>query len=143
VGGTALPTSPRGRRKVARPGPPGPPAPFRERARRFVFENQSEKDRFGIFDPFLRLMFAFGVALGAVLSAGTIFDVAAASSRSAGYAASALAAVAILAGGFLAYHAIWRPPSEREILLQMAKEDDEARRLRARLESRAGDSKRG
>jgi len=29
---------------------------------------------------------------------------------------------------------IWRKPSEREILLQMAREDDEARALRERLE---------
>lgn len=138
-----MPTSPSGRRKAGRPPPPEPAASLRERAWRFVFENQSEKDRFGIFDPFVRLLFAFGVVLGAVLAAGTIFDVAAASSRSAGYAASALVAVAILAGGLLLYHVIWRPPSERELLLQMAKEEDEARRLRARLESRGGDSKRG
>lgn len=138
-----MPTSHRARREAARPKEPLPPASFRERLRRFVYEDQSEKDRFGIFDPFVRLMFAFGVVLSAVLAAGTVFDAAAASSRSAGYAASALSAVAILAGGFLLYHVIWRPPSERELLLQMAKEEDEARRMRARLENRGGDSKRG
>lgn len=143
MGGKALPTSGGARRKAAHPTGPLPPASFRERVHRFVYEDQSEKDRFGVFDPFVRLMFAFGVVLGAVLAAGTIFDVAAASSRSAGYAAAALVGVGTLAGGLLAYHVVWRPPSERELLLQMAKEDDEARRLRARLENRGGDSKRG
>ncbi len=111
--------------------------PLAERARSFAFEGFPEKDRFGIFDPALRGFFLLGVAFGAVFGAGLVFDGWGRSTASVALAAAVAAGA--LALGFVAYRSIWRPPAERELLLRMAREDDEARRKReARAREQAG-----
>ena len=111
--------------------PPPHKAPLRARAKAFAFEGVPEKDRFGIFDPALRGFFVFGVMLAAALGIGLIFN--AAGDTGAARALS-IGLVALLAvGGFLGYRRIWRRPGEKELLLTMAAEDDEARALRAKL----------
>lgn len=113
------------------------PAGLPERARAFAFLGLPEKDRFGIFDPALRGFFLLGVAFGAVFGAGLILDAWGKSSGSVALAGAAAAAVVFL--GFLGYRMIWPAPAERDLLLRMAREDDEARRQReARARKEAG-----
>jgi hypothetical protein len=116
---------------------------WRERWTHFVYDGQGEMDRFGIFDPFLRMMFAVAVALGLALGIGTTLETW---GRAMGPSAVGLATalgISGLAAGIWLYKAIWRTPSEREILLQMAREADEATRLRARHEEGPRGMKKG
>ncbi len=126
-----------------RPGAKGDPgvrkhAPrLASRARAFAFDGVGEKDRFGIFDPALRGFFLLGVAFAAVFGAGLVLDVWGKSAGS--LAAGGAVAVLTMVLGLWAYRAVWRPPAERELLLKMAREDDEARRGReARARKQAG-----
>jgi len=105
--------------------------------RSFAFEGFAEKDRFGVFDPALRGSFLLGVGFGAVFGAGSVLD---AWGKSAGPVAAAVAvAFSAVVLGLLAYRRVWKPPAERELLLRMAREDDEARSEReARARGPAG-----
>jgi hypothetical protein len=116
---------------------PNEKPPVRERARAFAFEGLPEKDRFGIFDPALRAFFFLGVMFGVVFGIG--FVLAAAGAGPLGWAVGAALALFVVAGGAWGYRRIWRKPSERELLLALAREDDEARALAAKL-SRPGPS---
>jgi hypothetical protein len=112
--------------------PEGRPPPTRkERARDFVFEDQGDRDRFGILDPAVRWTYLIGTGTVAGLAAGTLVETF---GGGAGTVAAALVTAAlVVAGGVWGYRKIWVPPVERELLLQMAKEDDEARAMAARL----------
>jgi len=123
-------------RPKARGGPKSA-VPLRARARSFAFEGFPEKDRFGVFDPALRGSFLLGVGFGAVFGAGSVLD---AWGKSAGPVAAAVAvAFSAVVLGLLAYRRVWKPPAERELLLRMAREDDEARSEReARARGPAG-----
>jgi hypothetical protein len=89
------------------------------------------------------MMYAFAVALGAGFAVVSIVEGADASSRGAAAAMAGAVGLLALVGGALVYKAIWRTPSEREILLQMAREEDEARIVRARMDAGAGGAKKG
>lgn len=108
---------------------------LRERVGNFVFEGQAEHERFGVFDPAVRGLFVVGLLGFEVLGMGSLFEVA-------GPAAHPLVVVLLVAvglaaafGGWKLYRRIWRRPAERELLLQMAREEDEARALSARLKA--------
>jgi len=105
--------------------------PARKRARAFAFEGLPEKDRFGIFDPALRGFYFVGVMFGVVF--GIAFMLAAAGGGPVGWAVGIALALFVLFGGAWAYGRIWPKPSERELLLSLAREDDEARALLAKL----------
>jgi len=109
-----------------------PPTSFGRRARTFIFGEQAEHERFGIFDPFMRWTYVVGAFIAVVLVGGSILELLGA--QPTGISAAALAAGALLFGALRMHGRIWRKPSEREILLQLAREDDEARALRERLE---------
>ena len=102
----------------------------RERARSFAFEGLPEKDRFGIFDPALRGFYALGVMFAVVFGVEWVLE--GTRGGSAGVAGGVVIAGALVAAGVLGYRRIWRKPSEREMLLAMAKEDAESRAARAR-----------
>lgn len=107
--------------------------PLKERARAFAFEGVPEKDRFGVFDPGIRGMYIFGFLLAAVIAVGGVFD--AWGSAPVAYGLGTVIGLVLLVVGVVGFRTIWKSPREREILLRMAREDDEARRLRARLAS--------
>ena len=108
-----------------------PPHSLRERWRAFVFEDQGDRDRFGIFDPAVRYTYLIGNATLAGLVAGTLVETF---GGGAGTVAAAIVIAALMvSAGVWGYRRIWVPPEEREILLQMAKEDDEARAMAARM----------
>jgi hypothetical protein len=111
-------------------GPRAGPAGRKERARAFAFEGFSEHDRFGVFDPALRASFVLAVLFAVVFGVGWTFEGLRGSGGAPAAAAAVAAAVAAL--GAVGYRRIWRKPAERELLLSMAREDEEARALRAR-----------
>lgn len=119
----------RGAKESKRGGAVKPP--LKERARSFAFEGVPEKDRFGVFDPGVRGMYIFGFMLAAVIAVGGVFD--AWGSAPVAYGLAAVIGFALLAAGVAGYRTIWKSPGEREILLAMAREDDEARQLRSQL----------
>lgn len=114
--------------------PQGPPPLSRkERARAFVFADQGDRDRFGIFDPAVRWTYLIGTATVAGLVAGTLVETF---GGGAGVVAAALVVAAlIVVAGVWGFRKIWVAPVERDLLLQMAKEDDEARAMAARMAS--------
>lgn len=107
-----------------------PRKPVKQRARAFAFEGLPEKDRFGIFDPALRGFFVLAVMFAVVFGVGWTLEGTRGSS--AGFAAAAVIAAGVVAGGYVGYRKIWRKPAEREMLLAMAKEEEESRAARAR-----------
>lgn len=116
------------------------PSSWRQRARGFVLSEQAEHERFGVFDPFLRWTFVVGILIAGVLVAGSLVEALGSGPPAA--AAALLAFVVVVAGGWRLRGRIWRKPSEREILLQLAREDDEARALRERLEREEMEARR-
>ena len=110
--------------------------PVGERAKAFAFEGLPEKDRFGIFDPALRASFMLGVAFGVVFGWGGVL--AATGGSAAGWMAGGALALLVLFAGAWSYKRIWRKPAEREMLLAMAREEDEARAMRAQLSKATG-----
>jgi hypothetical protein len=124
----------RGRRDGAKP-------PARARARAFVFDGQGEHERFGIFDPFARMLFAVGVLLALILVGVTVRESMPQGAVAAVLGAGAAVLVALL--GFLAYRMVWRPPREREVLLQLAREQDESRALAAKRDRGAQEGRGG
>jgi len=123
------------------PAADGPrPERLRERLWDFIFREQAEHERFGVFDPFLRWTFVVGIFIAAVLAAGSVLE--AMGSGPLALAAAGGAGVVVVAGGWVLRGRIWRKPSEREILLQLAREDDEARALRERLEREEMDARK-
>ena len=112
------------RKKKVEPRPP-----WRQRVRRFAFEGYPEKDRFGVFDPTIRGLFVVGLIFLMIMGAGSVFDAWGSGTRSVAAATAVMIAIAAL--GVLGYRRIWPTPAERELLLRMAAEDDEARRQRA------------
>lgn len=112
-------------------------ATLRAQARAFAFEGMPERDRFGVFDPVLRGLYVFAIMLGAVLAGGSVIDTRGAGAAPA--AATVLLALLILGIGLVGYRRVWPLPAERELLLRMAEEDDEARSEReARARREAG-----
>lgn len=103
----------------------------RERARAFVFDGQGEHERFGIFDPAARATFAVLVLIAMVIVGFTVRESVAPGNGGAAGVLGLAAALGVAVLGFLAYRAVWRPPAEREVLLQMAREEDESRALAA------------
>ncbi len=109
----------------------GEQAPLRDRARSFAFEGLPEKDRFGIFDPALRASFGLGVLFAGVFGTGAVFE--SMGSTGASWSVSVVLLALVAVGGAVCYRRIWRKPAERELLLRMAREDDESRALRAKM----------
>ncbi len=127
------------RNRGSRGGSPGTgkEASLGARARAFAFEGLPERDRFGVFDPLLRGMYLFGMALGAVLAGAFVLETG--RGGAAPGAAALLLALGVAWVGFVGYRRVWPRPAERELLLRMAREDDEARREReARARNQAG-----
>ncbi len=113
--------------------------PVGERAKAFAFEGLPEKDRFGIFDPALRGFFFVGVMFGVVFGIGLVLALAGAGA--VGWGAGGALALLVIVGGAWGYRRIWRKPSEREMLLALAREDDEARKMLAQLAMSGGKGK--
>lgn len=111
----------------------GTKPPARDRARAFVFDGQGEHERFGIFDPAARMSFAVLVLIAMVIVGLTARESVAPGSAAAGVLGLA-AALGVAVLGFLAYRWVWRTPAEREVLLQLAREEDEAKALAAARE---------
>jgi hypothetical protein len=116
------------------------PATAREKARAFALEGLPEQDRFGVFDPALRGFFVLAIMFAVVFGGGWTLE--AARGSSAGVAAAAALAAALAVAGASGYRRIWRKPAEREMVLAMAKEDDESREALARRARAAAAAKR-
>jgi len=132
-----------GRGRGAKGAAAGPreKAPLRQRARAFVFDGQGEHERFGVFDPTARMTFAVGVLTAAILAGLGAAESMGTGSRAAAAALGLVVAGALAVAGFLAYRRIWVPPPEREVLLQLAREEDESKALAA-ARDRARDAER-
>jgi len=85
-----------------------------------------------VFDPFFRWTYVVLTFIAAVLLSGSLIEITAA--QAVGLAGAAAIFVAVIIGAWRMHRKIWVKPSEREILLQMAREDDEARALRERID---------
>ncbi len=115
----------RGRSGGDRKGNP----PLRQKANAFVYDGQGEHERFGVFDPAVRLTFAVGVLIMLILAGLTVGESVGPGSGVVGAALSLTVVAALALAGILAYRRVWVPPPEREVLLQLAREEDESKAL--------------